>query len=227
MDFAQAVNRLADTYRDQGYDVTVQPSPDQLPPFAKDFRIEIVGRRGREGVLVAVRKNRDELAADSNMPQYAEITGMQRGWRFDLAVLEGENPNARELRGAREFSQDDITRSLEQAGELSRMGYSRIAVIPAWAALEAAMRMRLRAEGQKAGWESVPRQMLGELYSAGAFSPDEFRQFERASQLRSQIVHGFTAQAGEAGNSEAAVVQLLSDVARRLVSESQTVKPQA
>ena len=220
MDLEQELNRVADPYRARGYDVTVRPRPDQLPPFAKDFRVEIVARRAAEGVLVAVRTNRDELAADGDIQRYAEVTGNHPGWRFDFAILEAENPKAREVRGSREFSSDDVSQSLEQAGELNRLGFSRFAVIAAWAALEAAMRMRLRALGQEAGWGSMPQQMLRELYSAGALSPDEFRRVETASQLRNQIVHGFALQPAQAGNSEAAVVQLLSDLARRLVSES-------
>jgi hypothetical protein len=221
MDYEQELNRLADTYRGHGYDVTVRPGPDQLPSFAKDFRVEILGRRGAEGVLVAVRKNRDEVAADSSMQRYAEITGAQLGWRFDFAILESEKPNAREGRGAKELSEDDINKSLDQARELSRIGFTRFAVVAAWATLEAAMRMRLRALGQEAGWGSMPRQMTRELYSAGALSPDEFRRIESASQLRNQIVHGFASQLSEPGDSEAAMVEVLSNVAHRLVSESQ------
>ncbi len=221
MDYEQELNRLADIYRGHGYDVTVRPGPDQLPPFARDFRVEILGRRGAEGVLVAVRRNRDEVAADSDMQRYAETTGAQPGWRFDFAILESEQPNAREVRGAKELSQDDINKSLEQARELSRMGFTGFAVVAAWATLEAAMRMRLRALGQEAGWGSIPRQMTRELYSAGALSPDEFRRIESASQLRNQIVHGFASQPAEPGDSEAAMVEVLSGVAHRLVNESQ------
>jgi hypothetical protein len=221
MDYEQELYRLADTYRGHGYDVTVRPGPDQLPPFARDFRVEILGRRGAEGVLVAVRKDRDEMAADSNMPRYAETTGAQPGWRFDFAILEPEKPNAREARGAKELSEEDIDKSLGQARELSRMGFTRLAVVAAWATLEAAMRMRLRALGQDAGWGSMPRQMTRELYSAGELSPDEFRRIESASQLRNEIVHGFLPQPAEPGDSEAAMVEVLSNVAHRLVSESQ------
>jgi HEPN domain-containing protein len=227
MDIEHELNRVADGYRAQGYSATIRPEPDQLPMFAKDFKLEIVGRRGTEGVLVAVKKNRDEVAADSNMQRYAEITGTQPGWRFDFVILEAENPKAREARGAREFSSEDITHSLDQAENLSRMGFTRFAVIAAWAALEAAMRMRLRASGQEAGWGSMPRQMLRELYSAGAFTPDEFHRVELASQLRNQIVHGFSSQVAENESSEVATVQILKDVTRRLVSESQPVKQPA
>jgi hypothetical protein len=212
--------RIADMYRGQGYDVTVRPSADQLPPFATGFRVEILARRGGQGVLVAVRKNRDELEADSHLSRYAEVTAAQPGWRFDLAVLEGQNPNTRELRGAREFSGDDITQSLEQAEQLDKAGFPRYAVVAAWAALEAAMRIRLRASGREAGWGSRPGEMLRELYSAGALTPTEFRQVESASQLRNQIVHGFDPPPGESVALEPAV-RVLTDVTRRLVSESQ------
>jgi hypothetical protein len=223
MDHEQELNRLAGVYRGHGYDVTVRPGPDQLPPFATDFRVEILGRRGDHGVLVAVRKDRHEVAADGDMQRYAEITGAHPGWRFDFAILEPEGPDAREVRGAKEPSEEDINKSLEQARELSRMGFTRFAVVAAWATLEAAMRMRLRSLGQEAGWGSMPRQMTRELYSAGELSPDEFRRIESASQLRNQIVHGFASQPAEPGHSEAAMVEVLSNVAHRLVSESQPV----
>ncbi len=103
---------------------------------------------------------------------------------------------------------------------MGRLGFVRAAVITAWAGLEAAMRMRLRAAGQKAGWGTMPRGMLNELYSSGALTPDDFRELEKALQLRNEIVHGFSSQAVDAG-----AVQSLSDIARRLLAESE--KPHA
>jgi uncharacterized protein YutE (UPF0331/DUF86 family) len=220
MDVEQELNRVAETYRGQGYDVALRPSAAELPSFAKVFKVEIVGRRGTEGVLVAVKRNRDEVAADADMQRYAEVTGSQPGWRFDFAILEPENPKVREIGGAAEFTGDDIARSLEQAEQLSRTGFSRMAVVAAWASLEAAMRMRLRASGQEAGWKSMPRQMAKELFSAGLLAPEEFHRIELAFQLRNQIVHGFAPQPGETEAGGAAVAQFLGDVARRLVGES-------
>jgi|SRR5208282_1102209 len=79
MDFDQELKQVADAYASQGYQVTIRPNPEALPSFAKDFKIEILGKRGTEGVLVAVKKDRDEVAADSNLTRYAEITGLQKG----------------------------------------------------------------------------------------------------------------------------------------------------
>jgi hypothetical protein len=84
------------------------------------------------------------------------------------------------------------------------------------------MRTRLRAAGQKAGWGTEPIVMLNELYSSGVFSPDEFRRLEEVSQVRNQIVHGFSSPAFDPG-----AVRFLTEIAQRLLSESQNAKQSA
>jgi hypothetical protein len=222
MDFEQELMRLAGSYTAQGYQIIIRPGPDDLPSFAKDFKVEIVGKRATEGVLVAVKRNRDEFAADANLPRYAEVTAAQPGWRFDFAILEAEAPGARDLRGAQELSGEDIDRTLADAEKMIHADFTRAAVLTAWAGLEAAMRMRLRAAGEDAGWGTTPRGMLNELYSSGVFAEQEFRELERLYQLRNRIVHGFAAPASEAG-----VVQFLNQTARRLLAESQRAKQPA
>jgi REase_AHJR-like len=220
MDFQQELKRVADTYTRQGYRVTIQPTPDDLPPFAKNFKIEIVGERAAEGVLVAVKKNRDEVAADSNLTRYAEITGSQKGWRFDFVILEAEGPNSREIDGAEDLSEADINSSFLESLDMTRQGFLRPALVNAWAGFEAAMRLRLRAAGERAGWGSAPRIMLNELYSNGVINAEEFRKLENLSRVRTQIVHGFTSPLA----SEGGAVQFLCDVGRRLIEESRNAK---
>lgn len=222
MDFEQELKRIAGSYTNQGYQVVVRPGPSDLPPFARPFKLEIVGRRGGEGVLVAVKKNRDELAADANLPRYAEIIGGQPGWRFDFAILEGEQPGARELRGAQELPDEDVTKALGDAEQLIRTGFTRPALITAWAGFEAAMRRRLRASGEKSDWGKLPRPMLNELYSSGILSTEEFPRLERVYRLRSEISHGFAAPSLEPGD-----VQFLVETANRLLMESRMVKQSA
>lgn len=219
MNFDQELKRVTDLYTRQGYQVTVHPRPEDLPEFAHDFRIEILAKRGDEGVLISAKKNRGGLAADSNLPRYAEITRTQKGWRYDLAVLEGDDPTGPRGRNAREFSRDDINKVLADAEKMVRLGFDRPGVITAWAALEGTMRMRLRAAGEEAGWGAMPRVMVNELYSSGIVSVDEFQELERAYELRNEIVHGFASPSPDSG-----VVQFLSDVARRLVADSEQVK---
>jgi hypothetical protein len=220
MNIEQELKRVADTYTRQGYQVTIRPGPEALPPFARDFKVEILCKRGMEGVLVAVKRDRDEAATDSELARYAEITGLQKGWRFDLAVVEAQRPSTQEIDGASDFSEEDIQSSFADASEMVRAGYLRPAVITAWAGLEAAMRLRLRAAGERAGWGAAPRSMLNELYSNGFITVEEFRDLENLYRVSNQIVHGFASTRA----SEGEAVQFLRDVGHRLIEESRTAQ---
>jgi hypothetical protein len=222
MDFERELKKVADGYAGQGYKVVVHPKPEDLPPFAKDFKVEIVGKRGAHGVLVSVKRNREEMAADDSLPRYAEVAGAQQDWRFDFVILEAENPIAREVRGADEPAEEQITKVLSTARNFAEQGHLEPALITAWAGLEAAMRRRLQAAGEKAGWGTMPREMITELFSAGALSPDEFPRLEMSYRLRSQIAHGFVPQHFDAG-----YVQFIIDTARRLLEESHNSKKTA
>jgi REase_AHJR-like protein len=220
MDFEHELKRVADTYTRQGYQVTIRPDPEALPPFAKDFKVEILAKRAAEGILVAVKKDRDELAADSNLTRYAEIIGLQKGRRFDFAILEAESPSPKEIDGANDFSEEDIGKSFSESLEMVRAGFARPALITAWAGFEAAMRLRLRAAGEGAGWGSAPRTMLNELYSNGVINVEEFRELENLFRVRNQIAHGFVSSLASEGSS----VQFLCEIGHRLIEESRTAE---
>jgi hypothetical protein len=123
MDFEQELRRVARVYTEQGYQVTLRPTAAQLPDFARDFKVEILARRGDGGVIASVKKNRGGMAADQEMPRYAEVTGEQPGWRYDFTILEAEPPGAREARGAQDFSGDDINKTLAEAEEMAHLGF--------------------------------------------------------------------------------------------------------
>jgi hypothetical protein len=178
--------------------------------------------RGAERVIVAVKRNRTEAAADVDFTRYAEVTSAQRGWRFDLAILEGEDVQARDLRRARESPGEEIDKSLTDAQTIAGLNLVHAAMVAAWAGLEAAMRVRLRAAGEAADWRTRPRVLLSELYSSGILAEDEFRRLEWLLHVRSQIAHGFAPP-----TLDAAAVQFLIDLARRLLKESQQAKRSA
>jgi REase_AHJR-like len=216
MDFERELQRVADLYRNQGFQVIVRPGPEDLPPFAQDFKIEILGVRDPERVLVAVKKNRNEAAADPNLPRYAEITNAEPGWRFDLVILEAEDRAYREIGNAREFSAEDVDDAFDKAREVARLGFVPPALIMAWSGFEAAMRLSLCAAGESINWGTPPRSMLRELYSNGTLSVEEFRRLETLSRVRNQIAHGFISSPAADGGE----VTFLCNLGERLVEEA-------
>ena len=140
MDFENEVRKVADRYAKDGYVVVIRPGRDQLPPFAVDYEVSIVGTKGDQGVIVEVKRNRKDLSDDRNLSQFAEITNAQPGWRFDLVVLEPETSAMKSVRGAAEPTVDQIGQLLEQAEQLMQAGVYNAACMVAWAGFEAAMR---------------------------------------------------------------------------------------
>src|SRR5207249_11611092 len=91
MNIDQQLNKVADHYRSLGFKVTVRPGPEDLPPFAKDFKVEIIATGEDCNVLVSAKGSQLELEDDPNVFRYAEITNQQPGWRFDILILGPEN----------------------------------------------------------------------------------------------------------------------------------------
>ncbi|HLN32368.1 MAG TPA: hypothetical protein VK395_31860 [Gemmataceae bacterium] len=216
------LNQVADRYRVQGYQVILRPGPDDLPEFAKDFKVEIVAKRADGCILASAKKNQSDLEADGEIPRYAEITENQPCWRFDIIVLGFESQPIPDKREAKEPSEEDIRRALEDVERMLQVGFIQQALIAAWAVLETAMRRRLQAEEEEVGWGSSPRTMLNELYSGGVLQSSAFRELETLYQVRSALVHGFTTPIIE--NS---AVQFLVDTARMLLDESRAAKKTA
>jgi hypothetical protein len=222
MDFEQELKRIAEGYKGGGYEVTIHPKPNQLPPFAKDFQVDIVAKRGDGGVLMSVKRNRQEMQADKDMPRYAEVIGAQPGWRFDFAILEQESQQAREVRGAAEPSPEQVSEMLAIAHTLAEAGYLNPAVVVAWGGVEATMRRRLLAEGEEVGWGTTPRDLLSQIYSSGIVSAEELARLQTTLRQRNVLVHGF-----EPPPTEPQTVQFLIDLGKRLLEESRAVQQPA
>jgi hypothetical protein len=222
MNSEERLNAVADRYRALGFKVVLRPGAADLPPFAKDFKVEILATRDDGGVLVSAKGSASELEADPNVPQYAEITNAQPGWRFDLFVLGPDPQQPADRQEAKEPAEEAILRDLDAVQKLMGAGFDEQALVAAWAALEAAMRRRLRAQGEKASWGTSPRTLLNELYSLGSLSSSVFRELERLFPLRSAIIHGFAVPGVDPDR-----VAFLVETARRLLTDSQPTRQTA
>lgn len=221
MDIQQRLQQVAERYREQGYQVILNPTPDDLPSFAKDFKVEILASRPDGNVLASAKANTKEFESDKNLSRYAEIIQNHQGWRYDVFVL-GPAASIPPTRDIADASEVEIERTLAAADHLSQAGFVPQAVLTSWAAFESAMRHRLRSSGEKADWGASPRSMLNELVSSGILTQGEFRHLEELSRLRNIIVHGFSVP-----EISPDAASLLARTARRLLEESKQGEPAA
>jgi hypothetical protein len=189
MDFDKELGRIAKQYEDEGYTVIVEPKADQVPPFAAGLRLDMIAIRGDEAVVVEVKPRRSNLADDPQSARIAEVVNSQPGWRFDLVILEPETSVQRVAEKAKEPSSEQFQALLQRARTAQSVGLRDMAIVYAWAALEAAMR-RVRDDAELYG-KTTPNELLRTLYSNGFISRPEFERARDAWAIRTQAVHGF------------------------------------
>lgn len=182
------IERVADQYRDEGYEVVVRPGRDRLPAFAADLPADLIAERGAEKVWVVARPRRSDLADEPAVNRAAEVVNAQTGWRFDLVILEPDAPLGRLAGTAAEPSPEQFRTLLRRARAAEAAGLHEMALVSAWAALEAALR---RAGGRGENWK--PNELLAALYSNGVVTRAEFDRAREAWAVRNRVVHGFVA----------------------------------
>lgn len=185
------LRQLAEHYRRRGYAVTISPGKDVLPPFAKDYQVELLAERPDGNVLVSAKPSAVEVGRDASLVDLADIVAKQPGWRFDITLAKPPAPSSEpKPRDLTDMSREQIEQSIKTAQTLYDGGFKPQAVLTAWAALESAMRHRLQSLGERADY-GAPQGMLNALISAGEIDHGEFRDLEDISRLRNTIVHGF------------------------------------
>jgi hypothetical protein len=189
MDFEQELWRIAQRYEAEGYTVVVRPARELLPPFVGDQVVDLLATRPDRRVLVVARRKRKDLAENPELAQLADVTNKQSGWRLDLVITEPENPIEKVAEKAHEPTGEQLTLFLDRAQQAASMGLPDMALVYAWAGLEAAMR-RLRDDVELYG-STMPSELLRTLYSNGFLSREEFDRAREALKARTEIVHGF------------------------------------
>lgn len=198
MDFEKELELLSHRYQNEGYAVIRHPDADHLPPFAKDFGVDLMATRGDERVLIQVKHDRSALEADPNVPMQAGITNAHPGWRYDLIILNEGDPLRRITRDAREPSTEEIDEQLAYVEKLVHAGDFRAACVFAWATLEAAMR-HVASEIELYMPRKSPMELLRTMYGNGVLTKEHFDFLNRSFRVRTEIVHGMVPPAVDAG----------------------------
>lgn len=216
----EALARVVQRYRDEGYDVIAEPHGEEVPPFAAGFNLDMIATRGKEGVVVEIKENRIDLSNDPSMTRLAEVVNAQPGWRLDVVVLEPETAIEKAARDAAEPSDDQLARILEAAEELVDRGYTPYAYVIAWGGLEAAMR-RIRDVAELYG-KATPTELMRTLYGNGFLNKEQFDRLKESYKIRSQVVHGLVPS-----QVDPALVRFVTATARSLVHDPEGAVPAA
>ena len=188
--YERKLQELAADYRGRGYDVRIEPGPEDVPAFLTGVRPDLIARSPHDSVVVEVKVG-TTAAASERFRELADKIRQQPGWRFSLVVIDPRSdevaPSAQPL-----LNRDAIATRLETANELRRAGSKDAAFLLMWTSIEALLRQITAREGLPL--ERMPSSaLLKELFSLGLLSRDDLDVAQRAFAVRSALVHGFEA----------------------------------
>ena len=185
--------RLSEEYRDRGYEVSFHPNPEDLPDFLKNYRPDMIVRRGDETVVIEV-KSRSSL--NSSSAQYlrnlAQVIEQHPGWRFELVMTNPEDATfSSEAQGS--LQEHEIEPRLQIARQLATHNLES-AILYSWSLVEATL--RLVAEKEELSLQRFdPLYLVKQLTTEGVISRSEYQLLMNSLSLRNAIAHGFkTAQ---------------------------------
>jgi hypothetical protein len=182
------LERVAQEYRDRGYEVFLDPSVAELPDFVREYRPDMIAKSANECLVIEVR----QLGSPADRERMKAIAGRvesRPGWKFVLvAPLQRPETNTDDL--PRVMGIEQVEKLLDEVDTLRRANHTASALLLGWAAFEAAMRF---AAQQEAPDVSKPDtwMLMRELVSRGILDRDRYHDLMELFKLRSVVAHGF------------------------------------
>jgi uncharacterized protein YutE (UPF0331/DUF86 family) len=181
--------KLSESYRDQGYEVSLHPRLEDLPEFLKSYRPDMIARRGDEAVVVEV-KSRSDLNSSSSqyLRNLAQVVEQHSDWRFELVITNSEE-HEYVFKSEGSLQEHEIASQLQVAKALVRQ-HPESAILYSWALTDATLRIITEKEGlslQRLNTSYLIKQLVVE----GIISRSDYQFLINAFSFRNAIAHGF------------------------------------
>lgn len=181
--------KLAEEYRDKGYEILIHPKPEDLPDFLRNYRPDMIARREDEAVVIEV-KSRSSLNSSSTqyLPNLAQVIEQHPGWRFELVMTNPEDVTY-SLKAESSLQENEIKSGLKVARQLLEQ-HLESAILYSWSLVEATLRLAAEEEGLSLR-RFDPLYLVKQLAIEGVISQSEYQLLMDSLSLRNAIAHGF------------------------------------
>ncbi|WP_234300707.1 hypothetical protein [Sphaerospermopsis aphanizomenoides] len=183
--------KVAQEYRQKGYEVILSPKLEELPDFLRDYRYlpDMIVRRGEDAAVIEVKSRRSLMSSAHNFKNLAALVNAHPGWRLELLMT---NPDD-ELYSSKienSLQAEEIKSRLQIAKQLTS-NHPESAILYIWSLAEATLRLLAENEGLMLQKIESPLHLLKQLVTEGIISQTDYQLLMNNFQLRNAIAHGF------------------------------------
>jgi REase_AHJR-like len=187
----EAIRQYADWYAQQGYQVSVEPSPRELPEFLRTLAPDLVARRNGENVVVQIKTS--SPASFETVQRLARALDHRAGWELQVVYVDLPDPEWQPPPQLPE--RKDLLAQLDRIGSASEdEGRRRPDFLLLWSIVEAAARHRLSTLKIPPASRISSSALLKMLVSEGIIEDDDYAVLRRGLATRNALAHGFLNQ---------------------------------
>jgi len=191
----EAIRQYADWYAQQGYEVSVEPSPRELPKFLRTLAPDLIARRDGENIVVEIKTS--SPASFGAVQRLARALEHRAGWKLRVVYVDLADPEWQPPPQLPE--RKDLLARLDRIGSTSESGdQRRLDFMLLWSIVEAAARHRLAPLIIPRTARISSSALLKMLVSEGIIEDDDYAVLRRSLAARNAIAHGFLNQTVDA-----------------------------
>lgn len=211
-DIARAEKRIADTvereYRDKGYVVQRDVALD----FLGGSRVDMVARKdGETKVIDVMTATSLARTGGSRREEIYETINARKGWSHTL-VLAGEPERLSAHKGATPFNHEDALIRIGRAEQCLDAGLPEAAVLLAWSALEAVIRIVLREDGFEINRVTNSSYTIAHALQWETISYDDYDSIIELVKYRNAIIHGFSVDGMDGERLTREIIELANGI---------------
>lgn len=187
----EKVKELANEYRLKGFEVIVDPSPNDLPLFLRNtnYKPDIIARSEYENLIIEVKSSKT-ISDAKNLQQISALVNNHEGWDFIFVLTNPKKPEESESQ-AYLNEKEDIILGFSKLKELIYLNHQfhDIAFIYLWILIEAILRYGLYLSGIEVKTIDL-RSLIRNSQVIGIISKTDHNIFLNYIEKRNLIVHG-------------------------------------
>ena len=190
----EAIRQYADWYSRQGYQVSVEPSPRELPEFLCTLAPDLIACRDGENIVVEIKTS--SPASFEQVQRLARALEHRAGWKLQVVYTDLPDP---EWAPPSELpSISELATRLASVGGADEGDHSGPQFLLLWSIIEAAARHRLSSLKIPPTRRISSSALLKMLLTEGVIEEDDYAVLRRGLAVRNAIAHGFLNQSVDA-----------------------------
>src|SRR5439155_21232128 len=205
----EALRQYADWYSSQGYEVSVEPSPRELPEFLRTLAPDLIARRDGENIVVEIKTS--SPGSLEQVQRLARALEHRAGWKLQVVYADLADPE-----WAPPAQLPDVSELLAHLANVDLVdedcGQRRLEFLLLWSIIEAAGRHRLSPLKIPPTRRISSSALIKMLLTEGIIEDNDYSVLRRGLAVRNAVAHGFLNQP-----VDAALFEKLRNTARGLL----------